>query len=75
VKTIFSGWLEDLKGHPGDGGFLRTYCSQTCADRADVPARRLRWPKEQPGLELKGLCSLCGSKLREETRPDEGVTS
>jgi hypothetical protein len=72
VKKIFSGWLEELKGHPGDGGFLRTYCSQACAERAGVPAKKVRWPEEQPGVDVTGLCSLCGGRLRGQTRSDEG---
>jgi hypothetical protein len=71
VKKIVSGWLEDLKGHPGDGGPLRTYCSQACAERAGVPAKKERWPEEQPGVEVAGLCSLCGARLRGQTRLDE----
>jgi hypothetical protein len=72
VKKIFSGWVEDLKGRRGDGGLLRTYCSQACAERAGVPARKVRWATDEPSIDPSGLCSLCGGKLREETRLDEG---
>jgi len=71
LKKILSGWVEDLKGQPGDGGFLRTYCSQACAERAGVRARKVRWVTDEPSIDPSGLCSLCGSKLREETRQDE----
>jgi hypothetical protein len=71
VKKIVSGWLEDLKGHPGDGGFLRTYCSQGCAQRAGVSVEKLRWSEAGPSIDPSGLCSLCGAKLRQETRKDE----
>ena len=71
MRKILSGWVEDLKGHPGDGGFLRTYCSHACAERAGVPARKARWTADQPSLDASGLCSLCGGRLEEETRKDE----
>jgi hypothetical protein len=67
---FYSGWLEDLKGHPGDGGFLRIYCSQACADRAGVSVRKARWTADQPSVDPSGFCSLCGGRLEEETRPE-----
>jgi hypothetical protein len=70
VKT-YSGWLEDLQGRPGDGGVLRTYCSQACADRAGVSVRKVRWGTDEPSIDPTGFCSLCGSKLREESREDK----
>jgi hypothetical protein len=70
VRKVYSGWLEDLKGRPGDGGFLRTFCSQACAGRAGVLVRKVRWDADELWIDPSGLCSSCGCRLEKETRPE-----
>lgn len=62
MTKIYSVWLP-FKGEPSERGKSTTaFCSEACAKKAGVPAKRMRWAA---GADDSGLCSRCGHAISE----------
>lgn len=61
-RKAYSGWLE---AYPPRGVPTRTYCSESCAERAHVRATRMQWAGNQATVDSSGRCSQCSGAIRE----------
>ena len=52
-------------GYPPRGVPTRTYCSESCAERAHVRATRMQWAGNQATVDSSGRCSQCSGAIRE----------